>query len=102
MLHTHSECTYVVCAACARSRRGVAPPWRAGIAAHVHDSAKLLRLKEASDVVRSYGFDVEDVLHALTALRDHILLPFSPHASDHLIEWQCSPLGVGCTGRAPL
>ena len=30
MLHTHSECTYVVSAACARSRRGVAPPWRAG------------------------------------------------------------------------
>ena len=35
-----------------------------GISAHVHDSAKLLRLKEARDVIVNYGFDIEDLLLA--------------------------------------
>lgn len=59
-----------------------------GIAGHVHDSAKVLRLKEASTIIHSYGFEISDLVAALHHLKAHIVMPFSPHASDNLIEGQ--------------
>ena len=41
----------------------------------VHDSAKMLRLKEAADVLSSYGWDIEDLLKTLISLRTYINVP---------------------------
>ena len=59
-----------------------------GISALVHDSEKLLHLKEVSAVIQNYGFDVDELISSLEAIRENIVLPFSPHASDKQLEGQ--------------
>lgn len=49
-----------------------------GIAASVHDSEKLLRLKEASAIIHHYGFDVAQLIRALNGLRDNIARDHGP------------------------
>jgi ammonia channel protein AmtB len=57
-----------------------------GIAAYVHESATMLRLKACHDVLSSYGFDCKDLISAMEDVKMQIILPFSPQAGDNLIR----------------
>ena len=57
-----------------------------GVAAYVHESAKMLRLKACRDILASYGLEVEDIIETLSYISTQIIVPLSPQAGDNLIR----------------
>ena len=64
-----------------------------GIAAYVHESQRMLRLKSTRDAsLALYGYDCQDVIKALEYVRSQKQFLLSPHAGDHLIIGQVADI----------
>ena len=59
-----------------------------GIAASSFHYHRAERIRECATVIESSGGSISELIEALQEIKNHIILPFNPHASDLVLEGQ--------------